>query len=123
MKYLFTLILHIFLIQNTIAQEPEGETPDDYADKMRLVFQNIDPTPINTGILIDVGVEFLNMDNFSGTITLNDSNYVNTTNWRSVYGSLMSGQFNNHVSFSSFTTINTAVDSAKGANQPVPFML
>ncbi|KHJ36918.1 karilysin [Pedobacter glucosidilyticus] len=123
MKYLFTLILHIFLIQNTIAQEPEGETPDDYADKMRLVFQNIDPTPINTGILIDVGVEFLSMDNFSGTITLNDSNYVNTTNWRSVYGSLMSGQFNNQISFSSFTTINTAVDSAKGANQPVPFML
>ena len=72
---------------------------------------------MNTGILLDCGLEFLNMENYTGA-ALHDSNYVSINDWRSIYGSLLSSQFNGQISFTDFPTINAAVDGATGTTVP-----
>ena len=56
------------------------DTPDDFANRVRYIFQHVDASQASTGILMDCGVEFVHMENHTGYTTLNDSNYVNLNN-------------------------------------------
>lgn len=53
------------------------DTPDDFANRVRSIFQHVDASQASTGILMDCGTEFVNMDNYTGYTSLNDSNYAN----------------------------------------------
>ena len=53
------------------------DTPDDFANRVRSIFQHVDASQASTGILMDCGAEFVHMDNYTGYTSLNDSNYVN----------------------------------------------
>jgi hypothetical protein len=99
-----------------------GETPEDFANAIKFIFQNVNTAPVTTGILLDCGVDFTNLDNFSGSLLL-DSNYVSQYTWRSIYGSLLTSQFNNQASFADFPTINNLISANMGGTLPVPFML
>jgi hypothetical protein len=53
------------------------DTPDDFANRVRSIFQHVDASQASTGILMDCGAEFVIMDTYTGYISLNDSNYAN----------------------------------------------
>ena len=105
MKKLLFFSLCLLLGANLKAQE----TPNDFSDRIKSIFQHVDKTPVTTGILLDVGVDFSNLNNFNGTVLV-DSNYVNLKEWRSIYGSLLTSQFSNSVSFTPFTSFNTILN-------------
>ena len=97
------------------------ETPNDFSDRIKSIFQHVDKTPVTTGILLDVGVDFSNLNNFNGTVLV-DSNYVNLKEWRSIYGSLLTSQFSNSVSFTPFTSFNTALNAITYDSLATPFV-
>ncbi len=99
------------------------DTPDDFANRVRYIFQHVDASQASTGILLDCGVEFVNMDNHTGYTTLNDSNYVNLNIWRGVYASLYSSKFNSNINFTDFPTINSSIGAATADTLPVPLLL
>ncbi|MEX8549114.1 MAG: T9SS type A sorting domain-containing protein [Mucilaginibacter sp.] len=115
-KLLLFSLLGLLFNRNLQAQE----TPDDFSNRVKSIFQYVNTSPVNTGILLDCGVDFLNLDNFNGT-TLVDSNFVSMREWRSIYGSLLTSQFNNQVSFTSFPAFNSTLNSYVGSTQPTPF--
>jgi hypothetical protein len=75
---------------------------------------------VNTGLLMDCGSEFVNMDNFTGLTSVNDSNYVNINTWRSVYASLYTAKFNNNINLTDFPTFNATLKAAISNTLPVP---
>ncbi len=115
-KLLLFLLLGLLFNRNLWAQN----TPDDFSNRIKSIFQYVDTSPVNTGILLDCGIDFLNLDNHAGT-TLLDSNFVSMREWRSIYGSLLSSQFNNQVSFTSFPDFNNLLNSYTSSAQPTPF--
>lgn len=79
MKKLTALVTSIFLFTSSLFSQSYDTT--QYYGKMNYVFQNVDKAPITTGLLRDYGIEFLNLDNYQGTV-LHDSNYVALDEWR-----------------------------------------
>ena len=69
---------------------------------------------------MDCGSEFVNMDNFTGLTSVNDSNYVNINTWRSVYASLYTAKFNNNINLTDFPTFNATLKAAISNTLPVP---
>ncbi|MDA9554938.1 hypothetical protein N9R54_01770 [Pelobium sp.] len=111
----FLLLINSFLFAQ--------DTPDDFADRVRYIFQHVDASQANTGIMMDCGVEFVHMDNFTGFTTLNDSNYVTINTWRGVYASLYSAKFNSNINFIDFATINSNIHAAIADTLPTPLLL
>ncbi len=98
------------------------DTPDDFYNRVSYVFQHVDNSPVSTGLLLDCGVEFMNLGNFDG-LALTDSNYVSLLDWRCNYATLLSSQFNGNISFTDFPTINSRISTATATNLPIPFVL
>lgn len=106
----------------SIPADTLGDTPDAFSIRIKSIFQHVDLTQVNTGILLDLGVDFINVDQFSGT-TLIDSNYTTLYAWRLLYASLASSQANSQVSFTPIANINQTVNSYIGGSLPIPLML
>ena len=86
-KFYFLLLLIAATSLNIYAQN----TPDSFANRINYIFQYVDKNQISTGILSDYGIDFLNLDNYTGQ-QLHDSNYVSNREWITLYTSLYSGQ-------------------------------
>jgi hypothetical protein len=107
----------------SIPGSPSGDTPDSFSSRVKSIFQYVDSSPVTTGILLDCGVDFSNLDNFSGATGLVDSNYVTPYTWRMLYASLQSSQFNGQASFTPLSTVNQTIKGYIGGSQPIPLML
>jgi hypothetical protein len=68
-------------------------TPNAFADRINYIFQHVDKSQVPTGILQEYGIDFTNVNNYSGQL-LNDSNQVTLNEWRYLYNSLYSAQIN-----------------------------
>ena len=71
MKKLLLFISFLMLVFRSLAQD----TPDDFYNRVSYVFQHVDTAPVSTGLLLDCGVEFMNLGNFDG-VALTENNYV-----------------------------------------------
>lgn len=85
-------------------------SPDAFANRINYIFQNIDKNQIPTGILQEYGIDFTNVNNYSGQV-LNDSNVVVLDEWRSLYNSLYSAQVRLDAGLQEFSNIRTAIDA------------
>ena len=95
------------------------DTPNHFAQRVQYIFQHVDASYVNTGLLMDCGSEFVNMDNFTGLTSVNDSNYVNINTWRSVYASLYTAKFNNNINLTDFPTFNATLKAAISNTLPI----
>ena len=102
MKKIFLLLVSILFINICRAQTYDTTT---YYGKMNFIFNNISHTQITTGLLRDYGIDFLNLDDYTGKV-LNDSNYVTLTDWRQLYASIYSEQINTPATMLYLDTIN-----------------
>ena len=102
MKKIFLFITTIVIINFCKAQTYDTTT---YYGKMNFIFNNISHTQITTGLLRDYGIDFLNLDNYTGA-ALNDSNFVSLDEWRLLYASLYSDHINSNGSFLALDTLN-----------------
>ena len=64
MKKNICLLVSIILFTTAKSQTIDTTT---YSGKMNYLFQNIDQTPITSWLLRDYGINFLNLDNYTGT--------------------------------------------------------
>lgn len=92
-----------------------------YYGKMDYVFEHVNKTPITSGMLRDYGIEFLNLDNYTGTV-LHDSNYVGLSEWRMLYASLYSSQINNSNTILYLDTVNRLINRFAGPTAPLSFV-
>lgn len=81
MRRLYTLFYFSFFVLQ--AQSQSYDTTNYYG-KMNYVFHYVDKGLVNTGMLRDYGIEFLNLDNYNGAV-LHDSNYVAFDEWPMLY--------------------------------------
>ncbi|TCD08608.1 hypothetical protein EZ449_12270 [Pedobacter frigidisoli] len=114
-------ILSIFLFLFVSAISRAQDTPSEFATKQNQVFQHLNRTEATTGILLDYGLEFLNLQNYTGANLL-DSNFLNISEWRSIYSSLLVSQYNGSVSFLSPQALNAKINSAIDEELPVPLL-
>ncbi|WP_293786917.1 hypothetical protein [uncultured Pedobacter sp.] len=98
------------------------DTPNELANRHNFIFQHLNRGEATTGILLDYGIEFLNMDNYDGSVLL-DSNRVSITDWRSIYATLLTSQYNYQVSFSQPASLNTTINSYVADHLAMPFVL
>jgi hypothetical protein len=88
MKRIFlSLLLSVVISFSTYSQNTE----DSFALRINYIFQDVDKNQIPTGILSDYGIDFLNLDNYTGQ-QLHDSNYVGNKEWFALYNSIYSSQ-------------------------------
>src|SRR5215210_493464 len=66
-------------------------TPDSFSSRINYIFQHVDKNQIPTGMLTNHGIDFLNLNNYTGQ-QLHDSNYVGNKEWMAIYASLYSSQ-------------------------------
>ncbi len=86
-----------------------AQTSDAFRTQMNSVFQNVNPTPISSGLLWDYGLELTDATQYNGTIT--STNYVNLAEWRMLYSSLYTMRFNNNISMTAPATVNSQITS------------
>jgi hypothetical protein len=86
-----------------------AQTSDAFRNQMNTIFQNVNSTPISTGLLWDYGLELTDATQYNGTIT--SSNYVNMAEWRMLYSSLYTMRFNNNISMTAPGTVNSQIRS------------
>ena len=111
----FTILFSNIFTNLLFAQD----TPNDFAQRVQYIFQHVDASYVNTGLLMDCGSEFVNMENFTGLTSVNDSNYVNINTWRSVYASLYTAKFNNNINLTDFPTFNATLKAAISNTLPI----
>lgn len=73
MKKIKHLLFSIFLIATTNSSYAQtyGYDTTQYYGKMNWIYYNINTSLVTTGLLRDYGIDFLNLDNYTGS-TLND---------------------------------------------------
>src|SRR6266700_5149819 len=116
-KPLFQSMIMLFFVQVSFAQTFDTT---QYYGKMNFIFQNVNTSSINTGMLRDYGIDFLNLDNYTGAM-LNDSNFVGLTEWRLLYASLYSEKINNNAQLLGLDTLNRLFSNNSLLTQPINF--
>lgn len=71
-----------------------AQTSTVFQDNMSVIYQNVDRSPVTTGLLLDYGLLLTDVAAYNGTLQAN--NYVNRTAWSSLYASLFLMKFNNN---------------------------
>ncbi|RWZ85748.1 MAG: T9SS type A sorting domain-containing protein [Hydrotalea sp. AMD] len=115
-KYYLLFIAYYFFVTGY------SQTYDttQYYGKMNNVFANINKIPITTGLLRDYGIDFLNLDNYTGT-AFHDSNFTALDEWRMLYASLYSQQINNNGGLLYLDTINKLFNQYAPPSDPISF--
>jgi hypothetical protein len=80
-----------------------------FSDQINQVFQNVDRTPVTTGLLRDYGIAFTDVGLYDGVRTA--SNYIPYSEWQSLYLSLYSFRFNSATQMQHPAAISEAVDN------------
>ena len=118
LKSVFLSLLLSLSLSLCLAQD----TPNELANRHNFIFQHLNRSEATTGILLDYGIEFQNMDNYDGSVLL-DSNNVSITDWRTIYATLLTSQYNYQVTFPSPSSLNTTINSYVADNLAMPFVL
>ncbi len=119
MKQLITFCISIMLcIATSFAQS--FDTTQFYG-KNNYLFQHIDKTPITTGLLRDYGIDFQELNNYTGT-ALHDSNFTSLADWRMLYASLYSQQINSTASLMYLDTLNKLFSQYGIMGDPISFV-
>ena len=66
----------------------QAQSTTNYYDRMNQIFGLIDKTKVTTGFLKEFGIRFNCIESYNGI--LGDTNYVDLTQWKSLYNSLYS---------------------------------
>ncbi len=98
------LIVHFSLAQNT-----------DYYNRMNHVFGAIDKAKVTTGLLKEFGVRINHVENYAGSI--NSTNWVDQTQWQSLYQSLYSMRVGTTASMTAPPTVYAHLESQQAAAQ------
>ena len=85
-KIIFYSLLLLCILQ-TNAQN------SDYYNKMKQIFGNIDKTKVTTGYLKEFGIRFNEIESYNGFI--DPENFVDETQWKSLYSSLYTMRIGN----------------------------
>ncbi|MBN8835527.1 MAG: hypothetical protein ABS68_04555 [Niastella sp. SCN 39-18] len=93
----------------------------NYYGKMNYVFHYVNKSLVTTGMLRDYGIEFLNLDNYTGA-ALHDSNFVALAEWRMLYTGLYSSQINSNANLLYLDTVNRLIDKYNKKNLPINFI-
>lgn len=80
----FILILISGLLLSNISMG-QTETDTAFFSQMNYIFAHVDKSKVPHGILRDFGMEFTNLENYSGTAPLADSNYADVSAFWDVY--------------------------------------
>jgi len=116
---LFVMSILVLTIFETRLNAQSFDTTQYYG-KMNYVFANVDKNQVSTGMLKDYGIEFLNLDNYTGT-QMHDSNFVNLDEWRLLYASLYSSQVNVNSGLLYLDTINKLINKYSFPDQVITF--
>lgn len=119
MKKIFTLIVSIIILIGETQSQSYDTT--QYYGKMNYVFQHVNKSQITTGLLRDYGIEFLNLDNYTGA-ALHDSNFVAVDEWRMLYTGLYSSQINSSANLLYLDTVNRLINKYNYDSLPISFI-
>lgn len=111
----------MLLSVNLSFSQTNGYDTTQYYGKMNWIYYNVNTSLVTTGLLRDYGIDFLNLDNYSGS-ALNDSNYVSLDEWRLLYASLYSDHINSNGSFLALDTLNRLFTSRSQTATPINFV-
>jgi hypothetical protein len=93
MKKFYLMFISILMIclfsKNSFAQT---ETDTTFFTQMNYIFAHVDKSEVPYGILRDFGMEFTNIENYSGTAALADSNYADMDAFWDVYQTLLTSR-------------------------------
>jgi hypothetical protein len=120
MKKIFSFFIGIFMLM--ISTHAQSYDTTQYYGKMNYIFHYLDKSLVSSGMLRDYGIEFLNLDNYTGSSSLHDSNYVSVSDWRLLYGSLYSSKINNNANLLGLDSINRLIDKYNYSNMPITFV-
>ena len=118
-RFLFGILL--IAATNSSFAQTNGYDTTQYYGKMNWIYYNVNTSLVTTGLLRDYGIDFLNLDNYSGS-ALNDSNYVSLDEWRLLYASLYSDHINSNGSFLALDTLNRLFISKSQSSTPINFV-
>ena len=118
MRKLYTLFYFSFFVLKIQSQSYDTT---NYYGKMNYVFHYVDKGLVNTGMLRNYGIEFLNLDNYTG-VALHDSNYVALDEWRMLYTGLYSSQINNNANLLYLDTVNRLINKYSSDTLPISFV-
>jgi hypothetical protein len=123
MKIFKTIILSIIMLLsfNSSFSQTNGYDTTQYYGKMNWIYYNVNTSLVTTGLLRDYGIDFLNLDNYTGT-ALNDSNFVGLDEWRLLYASLYSDHINANGNFLALDTLNRLFTSKSQTASPINFV-
>ena len=83
MKHVLTGLIFLCIIFDAYSQST------NYYDRMNHIFGAIDKTKVTTGYLKEFGVRLNQIESYNGAI-LDTANWVDVTQWQSLYNSLYS---------------------------------
>jgi hypothetical protein len=86
-----------------------AQTSTVFQDNMNVIYQNVDRTPVTTGLLLDYGLLLTDVAAYNGTLRAN--NYVNRAAWSSLYASLFLMKFNNNASLPLPATVESQINN------------
>lgn len=119
MKKIIYLFIGFVLFSSKVQSQSYDTT--QYYGKMNYVFHHVNKSLIPTGILRDYGIEFLNLDNYTGTV-LHDSNFVALDEWRMLYTSLYSSQINSNANMLYLDTVNRLINKYNYTDSAISFI-
>lgn len=88
----FALVLISMLLLYSNTSTAQTETDTTFFTQMNYIFAHIDKSKVPHGILRDFGMEFTNLENYSGTAVLADSNYADAPAFWDVYQTLLTSR-------------------------------
>lgn len=88
MKKILLIFFTLFFYSSMNAQQEEINTT--FSSQMNQIFGSLDRSRIPNGILLDYGMEFINVPAFNGT--LSDSTYCNKTILKQIYKTLLTSR-------------------------------
>ena len=103
MKKLYIVLL-VFGV--TVAK---AQIYDEWKNEIESIFQNVNRSHVTTGLLTDYGIYFTNIDKFNGVPS--DTNYIELTEWQSLYLSLYTCRFNTNANIPEPVTVFDLLDT------------
>jgi hypothetical protein len=96
---------------------PDPETSLAYKNEIESIFQHVDRSYVNTGLLSDYGLFFTNIEKFNGVPA--DTNYIEYGEWQMLYTSLFSSRFNTNASLQEPARVFDEISNAAVANRGI----
>jgi hypothetical protein len=109
MRKIYALLLCLLAAHTAMSQSASG-----YATQVNNIFQYVNRSLVNTGLLEDYGFQLTDITEYDGIIT--PDNALGVAEWRSLYASLTSQAFNANFSLPALTSINTTMQTQQNTD-------